>query len=276
MNKGLTVYDPKFQNAVTTHVADVEKQVALLDDPKVVAQELTKNKILEQMAKDLKADSRVINQLKYAKMLAAGRLGQLMPRQQGKRDVQLPAALQEVSSNTISAYRKLGDHFDQIEPYYAAICEASEMDPESGERLSVAGFLRSVKESVQPTKVRNYAGNSEWYTPSEYIEAARATMGGIDCDPASCAKAQKTVKADTYFNAKTNGLKQSWEGRVWLNPPYNRGLISEFVSKFIEELDAGHIKQAIVLTNNNTDTRWWHELATYCRKDLLYFRQDRF
>ena len=63
-------------------------------------------------------------------------------------------------------YRKLGDNFDQIEPYYAAICEQTDSDPDCDERMSVAGFLRSVNESVKPTRVKQYAGNAEWYTPA--------------------------------------------------------------------------------------------------------------
>ena len=97
--------------------------------------------------------------------------------------------MHQFSKHTLSSYRKLGDNFDQIEPYYAAICEQTDSDPDCDERMSVAGFLRSVNESVKPTRVKQYAGNAEWYTPAKYVEAARATMGGIDCDPASCKKA---------------------------------------------------------------------------------------
>lgn len=64
--------------------------------------------------------------------------------------------------------------------------------------------------------VMNNSGNSEWYTPSKYIEAARAVMGSIDLDPATTEQANKTICAKKYYTRETNGLLQEWHGNVWL------------------------------------------------------------
>ena len=64
--------------------------------------------------------------------------------------------------------------------------------------------------------------NTEWYTPSIIIEAARDSMGSIDLDVASCEEANRVVKASRYFTVKDDGLSQKWEGNVWCNPPYKR------------------------------------------------------
>ena len=58
-------------------------------------------------------------------------------------------------------------------------------------------------------------------TPREWIDRARAVLGGIDVNPASSELAQKTVNAQEYFDKERNGLRQVWRGRVWLNPPYS-------------------------------------------------------
>lgn len=68
------------------------------------------------------------------------------------------------------------------------------------------------------------AKSVEHYTPPEIVEAARATMGGIDYDPASCAEANKIVRARAFTAPPLNGLDVPWdlEGaptKVFLNPP---------------------------------------------------------
>src|SRR4051812_46719891 len=82
-------------------------------------------------------------------------------------------------------------------------------------------------------------GNHFWYTPPKYIELARSVLGKIDLDPSSDVVGQATVKAGKYFTAADCSLEQEWHGNVWLNPPYDRGLIDRFVEKLCSELDAG-------------------------------------
>lgn len=64
-------------------------------------------------------------------------------------------------------------------------------------------------------------GSVEYYTEEKYVEAARATMGSIDTDPATCAEANIWIKALTTFDIDMCGLQHAhqWHGNVWLNPP---------------------------------------------------------
>jgi phage N-6-adenine-methyltransferase len=105
------------------------------------------------------------------------------------------------------------------------------------------------------------ASDVEWYTPAEYVEAARAVLGSIDLDPASSDEAQKTVQAARYFTVAEDGLAHDWFGTVWLNPPYSQPAIAEFVSKLIAAYQRGDVTAAILLTNSSTDTAWFHEAA---------------
>jgi len=103
----------------------------------------------------------------------------------------------------------------------------------------------------------------DWYTPVDCIESARLVMGSITTDPASSDIAQEKIKAETFYTRETNGLDKSWLGNVWLNPPYSFPEIDNFIKKLLLEVKNGNCNQAIVLTNNATDTNWFHSLLEY-------------
>lgn len=63
------------------------------------------------------------------------------------------------------------------------------------------------------------ANKGTWFTPPEIIKRVHAVMGGIDLDPASCAKANEIVGAKQFFTAADDALNRPWRGRVFVNPP---------------------------------------------------------
>jgi ParB family chromosome partitioning protein len=96
-------------------------------------------------------------------------------------------------------------------------------------------------------------------TPTYIIEAAQSVMGNIDLDPATCPEAQAVVQAQTFHTKESNGLAHQWQGRVWLNPPYSHPLCQQFITKLLDEYDAGRVTEAIVLVNTSTG-KWYHAL----------------
>lgn len=104
--------------------------------------------------------------------------------------------------------------------------------------------------------------NDEWMTPPEYIDSAKVVFGGsIDLDPATSLRAQELIGAGHFYTEEHSGLDLCWFGNVWMNPPYSRK-IKDFVHHLVSEYQAQHVREAIVLTNNGTDTRWFHELMS--------------
>lgn len=96
----------------------------------------------------------------------------------------------------------------------------------------------------------------DWYTPQRYIEAARAVLGEIDLDPASCADANRVVQARRFYTKEDDGLAQPWGGRVWCNPPYS-GEAGKFASKLYAEYVAGNVRAGILLVNSQTTPNQW-------------------
>lgn len=129
------------------------------------------------------------------------------------------------------------------------------------------------------TRTLTMSESNEWYTPQEYVEAARRVMGGIDTDPASNDTAQGWIQADTYYTKDDDGLAQEWQGRVWLNPPYG-GLSGRFVAKLFDEIAAGRVTEAVVLVNaNSTETNWfaplWHHTLCFTDHRINFYSPAR-
>ena len=116
------------------------------------------------------------------------------------------------------------------------------------------------------------SGNNEWYTPSPLVEAVREVLGEIKFDPCSTVQANEVVKARLYYTQEDDALSRDWcEGQIFMNPPYERGVIDKFVRKFCEcEGDK------IALVNNATETKWFQELAENCNYFCFLNRRVKF
>jgi len=136
-------------------------------------------------------------------------------------------------------------------------------------------IIEEISEGAKPAEVvKKYVhvseGNNDWYTPDSYVESARKVLISIDLDPASSDLAQKTIKATEYHTEESNGLNQEWKDKtIWMNPPYSMPLIREFIDKLIDE----STKSWIVLTNNSSDTGWFHKLLS--ESDLICLTKGR-
>ncbi len=113
----------------------------------------------------------------------------------------------------------------------------------------------AIADARQAKNAQHSSKSNEHYTPTEVVEAARATMGGIDLDPASCSKANDTVKAAHYFSKgiRPESLERNWFGsNVFLNPPGGREFGKKgrpnsqlWWPKLVNEWASGRVGQAI-------------------------------
>lgn len=66
----------------------------------------------------------------------------------------------------------------------------------------------------------------EWLTPPDLVKK----LGDFDLDPCTPVN-PPFVHAKTNFNINDDGLKKQWFGRVYMNPPYGKGM-----EKWMEKL----------------------------------------
>lgn len=113
----------------------------------------------------------------------------------------------------------------------------------------------------------------EYYTPEDLLDHIYRIMP-ISVDPAS--PPLPTVKAEKHYTKTDNGLTQPWEGNIFLNPPYGRG-ISKWIDKTICEYQACRAENIILLIHAKTDTKWFAQITQLphiicCIRGRLRFR----
>jgi hypothetical protein len=102
----------------------------------------------------------------------------------------------------------------------------------------------------------------EHYTPAHIVNQVVEVLDAIDLDP--CADPRRLVPAATHYTKDDDGLAYRWAGRVYMNPPYGRDILT-WVGKLNESYRDGEVTEAIALLPARTDTRWMRVLAEYPR-----------
>ncbi|HEY4722804.1 MAG TPA: DNA N-6-adenine-methyltransferase, partial [Anaerolineae bacterium] len=83
-----------------------------------------------------------------------------------------------------------------------------------------------------------------------------------------CATA-RNAKCKRYFTRRDDGLKQTWRGVCWMNPPYGRE-IGAWIEKAHQSAKDGATIACLVPAR--TDTAWWWD---YCTRGEIRFLRGR-
>ena len=98
----------------------------------------------------------------------------------------------------------------------------------------------------------------DWRTPDDFFNFCAFHFGPFTLDAAA---SKLNARCKNFFDQKSNGLLQSWEGQtVWCNPPYERGSAKAWLSKAYDEMKNNGVKSSLLLPAN-TSTIWFHDHA---------------
>jgi hypothetical protein len=95
--------------------------------------------------------------------------------------------------------------------------------------------------------------NDDWYTPKWIFDAMGLTF---DIDVAAPPGGIDWIPATRHFSKGDDGLNSTWEGRVWMNPPFSK--MTPWADKFREHRNGVAL---LPLTRNNWTQRIWQSDA---------------
>lgn len=256
---GLIKYDAACLAIAAAKSIDEVKQIRNAGAALSAYAKIAKNKQLEADAAEIR-------------IRAERRVGQMMAEQKatvglarGGGDTRSTGSKSDPVKETVPTFADAG-----IDKHLADTARKLAAVPEQKFEALIEGWRGKVDQGTarvtvdllqEKAHVSHNSGENEWYTPAFILDAARKTMGGFDCDPASSAAANKLVKAEKFFDKDDDGLtRKAWGDRVWLNPPYAQPLIGQFIDALAARVESDNVKQACVLVNNATETVWGQTL----------------
>lgn len=107
--------------------------------------------------------------------------------------------------------------------------------------------------------------SKSWGTPDRLFQTLDELFGPFNLDAAANFFNTKCKK---YYSVLDDALTQKWEGKVFLNPPYGRG-IGDWIKKAHDEVRVTRNAEVVCcLLPSRTDTKWFHE---FCMKANIIF-----
>lgn len=92
----------------------------------------------------------------------------------------------------------------------------------------------------------------DWETPRAFFDLVNAEFGFT----LDAAASDTNALCDTYYTEHDDALAQPWNGVVWCNPPYGRG-IRDWIQKGHHAARDG--ATVVMLIPARTDTAYWHD-----------------
>jgi len=108
------------------------------------------------------------------------------------------------------------------------------------------------------------SAKDDWETPKDLFE----TLNNEFHFTLDAAADINNAKCTRYFDKAADGLKQEWNGVVWLNPPYNRKIEGWIVKAVRETLNG---VTTVMLLPARTSNEWFHRYI-YNRYETRFLR----
>lgn len=135
-----------------------------------------------------------------------------------------------------------------------------------------AGLFLKPKDKSLPfwTGIAASSVHDAWQTPPELLDKLYPVVNGIfDLDPCSNAVGiSANVNAKTHYIKEMDGLNLPWQGKVFCNPPYQRGITELWIEKCHTEHKAGRTSLIIALLAARPETKAWN---TWIKKSADIF-----
>lgn len=100
-----------------------------------------------------------------------------------------------------------------------------------------------------------------WETPQNFFDELNKEFR-FTCDV--CA-IEENAKCAKFYTPEQDGLKQTWGGVCWMNPPYGRE-----IGKWVKKASESNAT-VVCLLPARTDTRWFHDYI-YGKAEIRFVR----